>query len=541
MAPRCSVRLGPLGEKMMLEKITAKRSRKVNQSNVKLPPFWSEHLRSIDKSNNERQEGFYLSGKNRELASYLVQLINGAKESVVMSSFLLADTSLEDAIFEAASRGIRVYIMLACETRLEGEVPDDDFGKMCLEQHVKMLKRLGGKVLFRSAPHFHSKIVLVDALNTSNNKNAKGILFTGNLTKEAFERNEELAVILENKEIIESVQLLKWAMFEYAEHEMIDEDNFTAIQPLGEVEFPTTLERIVCTSPHQQSIREQLLKIVKDSKQELIVSSFGWQEDHEVVDAICDKARAGVRVKILSRIRPASMPALINLAKSGAQILGYKWLHAKAIWNERNEGMLMSANLQEHGLDEGFEIGLLLKEDRARQLKICLESLQVNASSHIQRLHLGSTLGAYMGDILYWQKNKLNKVSVQPSIVDDLGDVEATCITELDIEPKLPKFSWKEHPARMIEYRWQVLPPSLPAKSKEIYWEEEALEQLEPNSNKSKKNSNPKMIKHSYTPKVFQTGCRVMIAINDLAELQGAKQLKLEKFATADIVLTTRG
>lgn len=521
----------------MREKLTAKSSKKVNQSGIQLPPFWGSYSRNEDEKNNERQKGFFLSGKNRELANHVVQLIKNAKESVVISSFLLADNDLENAIFETAMSGVRVYIMLACETRLEGEVPDDDFGKKCLEQHVKMLKSLGGKVVFRSAPHFHSKIILIDALSTNEHSHARGVLFTGNLTKEALERNEELAVVLNSNEIMESVQLLKWAMFEYAEHEMIDEDNFAAIQPLGEVNFPATLDSIVCTSPHQQSICEQALRLIEDSKQELIVSSFGWQEDHKVVDAICDKARIGVRVKILARIRPASMPALIKLSKAGAEIFGYKWLHAKAIWNERNEGMLMSANLQEHGLDKGFEVGLLLKGDRGRQLKTCLDILQVNASSDIQRLHIGDTLGACMGDLLYWQKNKLNKISIQSSIINDLGNIEATCITDLGIEPNLPELSWKDSPACIIEYHWQVNPPCLPPNSKEIYWEEKIRKLPEHNGDKPKKKSTPNIIKHSYTPQVFTNGNRTMIVINELAELQTAKQLKLETFVTADIVL----
>ncbi|TOF34167.1 hypothetical protein CGJ28_21700, partial [Vibrio parahaemolyticus] len=80
------------------------------------------------------------------------------------------------------------------------------------------------------------------------------------------------------------------------------------------------------------------------SSQELMISSFGWQKDHEVIDAICEKAKQGVKVTILSRVRPSSMPSLIKLAEAGAEVFGFKWLHAKAIWNEHNHGMIMSAN-----------------------------------------------------------------------------------------------------------------------------------------------------------------------------------------------------
>ena len=60
------------------------------------------------------------------------------------------------------------------------------------EQHQDMLNRLGGFALFRSAPHFHAKFVLSDP----GKRDGAGLLLTANLTKEALERNQELAVEL---------------------------------------------------------------------------------------------------------------------------------------------------------------------------------------------------------------------------------------------------------------------------------------------------------------------------------------------------------
>lgn len=53
-------------------------------------------------------------------------------------------------------------------------MPDDDFGKKCLVQHKEMLNKLSGHVHFASAPHFHAKAVVIDALHETGN--AKGLL-----------------------------------------------------------------------------------------------------------------------------------------------------------------------------------------------------------------------------------------------------------------------------------------------------------------------------------------------------------------------------
>ncbi|TOM07229.1 hypothetical protein CGH84_24310, partial [Vibrio parahaemolyticus] len=85
------------------------------------------------------------------------------------------------------------------------------------------------------------------------------------------------------------------------------------------------------------------------------------------------------------------------MVEAGAKVFGFKWLHAKAIWNEHNHGMIMSANLQEHGLDTGFELGVLLNGDRAKQLKECLVALSANSTSDIKELVLNSKLCSHKG------------------------------------------------------------------------------------------------------------------------------------------------
>ncbi|MDF4999658.1 phospholipase D-like domain-containing protein [Vibrio parahaemolyticus] len=522
-------------------------SKTVDQSNVRLPPVWSHNGVSKREAVAETQSDLFISGEKRELASYVIDLINNARESVVLSSFLLADTIIEDAIFDATERGVRVYLMLACETRLEGDVPDDDFGKECLLQHTKMLKRLGGRVVVRSASHFHSKVVLVDALPGNTPHVAKGVLLTANLTREAFERNEELAVCLSSEEVQETVKLLKWAMFEYAEHEMLDNSEFSATSTQNVIAFPNDLKRIVCTTDSQHSLKAHVLKLINESSQELMISSFGWQKDHEVIDAICEKAKQGVKVTILSRVRPSSMPSLIKLAEAGAEVFGFKWLHAKAIWNEHNHGMIMSANLQEHGLDTGFEIGVTLDGERAKLINQCLVGLLGNSTSDIRKLLLNSMLSSHVGEIQYWQDGRLQSLVISSTEIKEIPSLIAECLTDLELEPEFPVTNWKSSPSCLVEYKWQVLPPELPVNCKEVLWEEkqeishENEEQVSTKANRKKKKPKMKVIKHSYEPKVYQVGNRKLIAVSESDDLAGAIRLKTESFPTASIVLKKAG
>jgi phosphatidylserine/phosphatidylglycerophosphate/cardiolipin synthase-like enzyme len=263
-----------------------------------------------------------------ELQSRVVELIDNAEHSVILSTFLLADENVETAILKAAKRKVRVYILLACETRLDGDVPDDDFGKKCLVQHKEMLNKLSGYVHFASAPHFHAKAVVIDAFHETGN--AKGLLLTANLTEEALKRNEELGVSLSRHQIDEIVKVFRWAIFESAQHHMTSRGEFSAYKSPGNVGYPRELTEILVTSSEDAQIKEHALALINKADKELIISSFGWQEDHQLVKAICERAKSGVSYHSI-RQRPAAMAALLAMKQAGASVKCFKWLHAKQL------------------------------------------------------------------------------------------------------------------------------------------------------------------------------------------------------------------
>ena len=388
----------------------------IDQKDRTLPAYWKASIFDPHRHQHETYDNLYVSGRRRELANAIIALIENAEDMLVICSFLLAEQDIEDALKEAALRGVRIYMMLACEHRLEN-TSDDDFEKHCEAQHRAMLQRLSGKILIRSAPHYHAKIILAD----SHSDNPKGLLLTANLTKEALERNQELAIILSATEINDMMKMLKWAMFEYAKHEIIDTENFTSVKPLGEIEHPqlqnSAMMGIQATTPHVTSIKTSLLQIIAEADEELIVSSFGWQQDHQLIDAICERAKNGVTVKILTRIRSNNKPALLKLSQAGAQIYGFKWLHAKAIWVDQGKGMIMSANMQKDGLDKGFELGILLADAKAQTLKTCLDDLLLK--KHLI-LKTDGKLGDELGKIQIWHNNQLQEIEIIESVTKSL-------------------------------------------------------------------------------------------------------------------------
>ena len=482
-------------------------NRVVDQRRYGLPPTWIERpMQSYTLRKRGRYT--YISGKRRELSNRILRLMNYAERMIVLSSFLLADQQIEDAVIEAAKRKVRVYILLASETRLDIEHTDDEFETAMFEQHQNMLNRLGGYALFRSAPNFHAKFVLTDP-----NYYGTGLLLTANLTKEALERNQELGVELTHTEVKETFALARWAFWEYAEHELIDpKNNFRSIKPLGSVTHPTPAVHILGTTSKFVQLREEATRLIELAQKEILVASFGWEKDHEVVKYLCTRACEGLQVTVLARLRESQMPALLTLAESGARVLGFKWLHAKVLCADRDSALVMSANLQRDGLDRGFELGVKLNRARAHEVHDRLLGWSSTAS---WELVANPVIGDILGGARIWCDDQFFDISVKDKIHVNLRTVIADSADKLEdaASPELPSVGKLPMLAHEVEYEWQVIPPVLAVNSKSVF-----------------RSSNDKKVKRvEYVPPVFdEPSGRRVVAIDSPKDIDRARQVANE-------------
>jgi cardiolipin synthase len=486
--------------------------RLIDQRGEALPPTWCP--RAPDGEGAPlASSGVMRTDPGRHVASALCAAIAGAQEVVVAASFLLADEEIQRALGQAAKKGVRVYLVLATETRLEKDLPEDsEFEQRALADHKRMLGSLAGWALVRSAPTFHAKVVLVDpALG------GRGFLLTANLTLEALTRNEELAVELTSAESRIVFEHLRWAMWEAAEHEILEPGRLSAVSgPLKQVPRSGPRSGIVATLGEPGAIRAAALDLARAARRAITVASFGWDADHEVVQALCARAREGLPVTVLARIRPASMPALLALAQAGARVLGYRWLHAKAIAIDEGAALVMSANLQRHGLDSGFELGVVLQDARAAALRDILRGWTASAP---YELRLAPLLGEVMGAAEVWLDRKLVPYVITTSAPVGADSVIAASADRLESEPRAPRRKGElPRPAHTLALTWTVEAPRLAPGAKEI---KGTLE-------KSAAPGDPRVFR--------ERDGRIVIAVRTLDDLPRARELATQLEAATIVV-----
>lgn len=506
-----------------------KISQTVSRHNMTLPTLWIEQKQARSTLPETLGE-ICISGKQRQLADNIIEVLQNAKQMVVICSFLFADAHIEDAIVAAANRGVRVYLLLASEVRLAQAPGEQDYSKEMVEKHKGTLKRLGGRVLVRSSSQFHAKVIVSDPFSDE----AAGFLLTANMNKMAIEGGEEIGVRLNSDEAFEVAANLRWAMWECAEHEMTDNKTFRDIKPSEQVLHHGNHRQIHATTPRSPMLKHQLIDVIKSANKELVIACFGWQHDHPVIEAIAEQAQAGVKVTILARAgRQKTMPALEKLAAAGAIVLGFKWLHAKVVWSDNQEAMVTTANFEKHGLDTGFELGIHLKDERVGLVERYLRQW-INTAKW--QLSLNAKLGDVEGRVLSDIDGKFEEIRIVSSDVKDLGEIPAKSLHDMKLSPKFPEQPWHQCPIHELEFEWTVKAPVLANKSKEQF-------QAQANNNNGSKDKDKanKPVDKPYNPPVFkEPNGRKVIAIDSEQQLAAAISLA-QSLAIDTIVARSNG
>jgi cardiolipin synthase len=285
-------------------------------------------------------------------------MVQEAGEMVCVSSFLIQQSRMTDALLEAAARGVSVFVLTAREDDLKKADEDlVDFERERIKDHVTLLNTFGGKVLVRTSQSFHAKYVLTDPCFAS----ASGIMMTCNATVDPMSgSNIEVALTLTTQEARSFFAHFLRGFWMMADHELLEPGELVGVTKevlpsvnLGELRLPATVGDV-------HSLQEQVLALIHSTEKELVLTAWSF-DDGPIKTAIMDACRRGVTVTILTRPSPRNTTALRDCAVVGATIFGHPRLHAKCVVADGRAGLVMTANMTALGLESGFETSVPLK------------------------------------------------------------------------------------------------------------------------------------------------------------------------------------
>lgn len=305
-------------------------------------------------------------GPNKRFRNALIETIHNAEETIIASTFLFADQELEKELLDAAKRHVRVYLLTASDAQISRHREDEDsFESSMIEQHKRTLDKFAGQIMLRSADLIHSKFLIVGPRDR-----AHGWISTANFNL-ALQQSIELGLYVEKEQAQAVWDWFAWAFWESAEFELLSKGSLNKVKsPPIHLPIPSTKNAriLVTVNNGAKTIYEEAKRLIQEAKKEIIISSYGLSSKHSLFDELVQKAEEGVEVTILTRPRKAIHEAVSLLKITDAKICAHEKLHAKAIVSDTG-GMVMSANLEERGLDSGFEMGLSLTQEQCSEVR----------------------------------------------------------------------------------------------------------------------------------------------------------------------------
>jgi phosphatidylserine/phosphatidylglycerophosphate/cardiolipin synthase-like enzyme len=321
----------------------------------------------------------------RTIKEAVLELVRSARHKVFVASYLLGETELLQALFDAADRlrgGVYVVSELSEQSLRRKlaellDAPDPDAATQTHKKHFAELTRRG--VAVRGRPDCHAKFLVVDdraALVSSANLDTNGLNSIG----------ENGALITDRAEVDRLARFFT-RLWDSCAYEMPTGSAGYSVRqhapaasrcrvpvPTAPVPALSAGTGVIWTHDSERLILGHLHDVIARARTSLILATYSLQGMTERPDILLDPLAKAMRehslhVRLLCRGRnhPVSQRRdAAALADLGVRVFADSTNHAKGVIADEQYGALFSANFDaEHGLLNGIETGTRLDGEAA--------------------------------------------------------------------------------------------------------------------------------------------------------------------------------
>lgn len=320
-----------------------------------------------------------------DLTTAIIKVIEGAQHYIKISSFLMQDYGIVDAIRKKSEDGKAAIFVLSNKKDKESEeyvetIQADEKNKnheVGFDNHQKFLKKLFySGIHVRLLDDLHAKFIICDGTT--------GILMSANIAPNSLHKNVETGIELDDEET-KSLEKVFDIMYNHADIVKFQGSQSKDVTVrINNKLRPNILENIdgnlkltvgsnnntnlsLC---HINTIYDSIIKIINNAKAYLYISTwhFKIKDDtlSEFMDALKRARDRHVDVFIYSNTdtpTPSVALSKTNLKQFytwGCKTYGDGLNHSKCVLSE-SEGIIFTANIDcVNGMTSGFEVGCIL-------------------------------------------------------------------------------------------------------------------------------------------------------------------------------------
>lgn len=318
-------------------------------------------LKDIWEANNDKDgtrpvlKNLLLTNTNdsMNLKKNILDIIETAREKILICSFLFNDNDIADALVNKANDGIKIYIITASEAILN-KSQNEDFSRH--NEHVRLLKKFAHRNIIVRMGDIHAKFIVADP----DGSRLSAIISTSNFNKEPLERNGEAGIKLNYQAGIDLANLFVKTFWEKTKSELdIDGKELGRgdnIRKQTNIYLQNT--NILCTFDNEiNSIKDTCLKYLTSAEKRILLTSYNYNYK-SMEDILEEKAKSGVKIGIIGREWRIIKSNLFKALKDYENVSFYinEDIHAKILISD-DTAALLTANYETLGMDEGVETG----------------------------------------------------------------------------------------------------------------------------------------------------------------------------------------
>lgn len=340
------------------------------------------------------QEDFFVTLPNQNsIKREIIELIRSSKSSIKLCSFIVTDNEIYAEIEEVLKNtNVAVFILTQLDeskfstSLLSEEEMIENFSQVHLDI-VKKLYSNGAHV--RATKTAHAKFLIIDR--------KKAILTSANMTNPSLNNNPETGVYIKNNDALIHLDKLFDEIFQNG-------TEYTRfISATSSKQFIVSRKNIITKNAnvfkintklkftfedHKQSLYSEIINTIEKSTGDILLSTYsivGLKSLPSFINSIRSIINKGHNVYIFSRgmnYRDDHLNSCNELANLGCKIYGDVFNHSKGIISPE-QSMIFTANIDgNHGLTNGFEVGLILEDDQKNNMKKFIE-WQINSAPYI--------------------------------------------------------------------------------------------------------------------------------------------------------------
>lgn len=335
----------------------------------------------VSALNYENIDGLFVTNEiEQSIKSKILELIESSKYSIKLCSFIVSEPEIYSALMDKLkSSEIAIFLLTQLdENKLSASLFAEDLSENFNQKHIDYIGRLyesGAHV--RAAKSAHAKFIISD--------NQDALIMSANITTPSLNTNPESAILVDDKEDLCNLVELFDIIYQYgteftkfktaskSKQFIVSRDITIQNEWLSELSINNL--KFTWAESNRSLYHSIIDKIINaTTTNPLLISTYsvvGLGNIPELIEAIKEFIQKGGTIKLFCRGMNYRADHLKNcqvLAEIGVEIYGDLYNHSKGIVSSKS-GIIFTANIDgNHGLLNGFEIGLELNNNQLNKL-----------------------------------------------------------------------------------------------------------------------------------------------------------------------------